>query len=128
MVAALLARKRALWWLAGALVVLRSAGFAFGAVDIDETDSVVFAAMMRDGGIPYVDFVEKKPLLFYLFWWPSAALPWGIWPTQVFALLWVLATCVVVGRAARRWTGDEAAGTAAMWLCAFAASCNVVSV
>ena len=54
------------WWmLLIAIVVLRSAGFAFGVLNIDESDYMVFAAGIAKGLLPYRDFVEIKPPLGY---------------------------------------------------------------
>jgi 4-amino-4-deoxy-L-arabinose transferase-like glycosyltransferase len=116
-----------LWLLLG-LALLRAPGFVFGVLDIDESDLVVMGRMIGKGALPYLDFVEKKPLFLYLFYVPGSIFGFEIWPTQLLGLLWVFATCVLVGRAAREWTGRRDVGIAAAWLAALASSCNVLSV
>lgn len=119
---------RGLAWLFLAVAIVRTPGFFFGPVDIDETDAVVLARMIGEGAIPYVDFAEKKPFLFYLFYAPAVLFGFSMWPMQILALLWSFATCVVVGRAARRLANSEEAGVAGAWLAALASAGNVISV
>lgn len=110
------------------LVILHVPAFVYGVLDIDESDLVVIGRLLGHGAIPYVDFVEKKPILLYLFYWPAAVFGFEIWPMQILGLLWLFATCLVVGSAAHRWTGRREAGVAAAWLCGLASSCNVLSI
>ncbi len=107
-------------WLLLPILAVRGAGFAWKALDIDETDFLVCARMMAEGAVPYVGFVEKKPILSYLFFAPAGALGFDLWPAQLLAVAWVLATSVVVGRAARRWLGGEEAEWAGAWLACLA--------
>ncbi len=103
-------------WLLLPIVAVRAAGFAWKAFDIDETDFMVCARMLAEGAVPYVGFVEKKPILSYLFYAPAGALGFDLWPAQLLAMAWVLATSLVVGRAAREWTGSDEARWAGAWL------------
>jgi 4-amino-4-deoxy-L-arabinose transferase-like glycosyltransferase len=128
MLLSFLARPRAAWLLLAAIALLRAPGLVFGVLDIDESDLVVAARAMADGGVPYVDFVEKKPPLLYLFYWPAAVFGWHMWPIQLLAILWTFATAWVVGRAARLVTSSPEAGAAAAWLTGLASACNVLSV
>lgn len=123
-----LASPRGAWLLLLAIVVLRAPGLLFGIVDIDESDLVVIGRILGEGGLPYVDFAEKKPLLLYLFYAPAALFGWQIWPMQVMAIGWCFATSLVVGRATRCFSGSIEAGAAAAWLCGLASACNVLSV
>jgi 4-amino-4-deoxy-L-arabinose transferase-like glycosyltransferase len=115
-------------WLFLAIVVLRAPGLVFGILDIDESDAVIIGRLMGEGALPYVDFVEKKPLLFYLFCTPAALFGFHIWPMQILAIGWCFATALVVGRTARRWSGSAETGAVAAWLCVAASAANVLSV
>src|SRR5437764_15123320 len=37
------------------------------------------------------------------------------WPVRILGVLWVFCTALLLGGAARRWTGSEEAGWAAAW-------------
>ncbi len=54
------------WTLLAAVLALRAAGFAFGVLNIDESDFLVFGAGLWKGLLPYRDLVEIKPPLGYL--------------------------------------------------------------
>jgi hypothetical protein len=107
------------WWLLP-IVAVRAAGFVFGAVNLDECDFLVTGRMLIDGAVPYVGFVEKKPPLAYLFYAPAAWSDLRMWPMQLLAIGWVFATCFVVARVAREWTGREDGGLVAGWLACLA--------
>ena len=112
--------------LLAAILVLRSAGFAFGLLNIDESDFAIIAKRMLQGALPYVDVVDIKPPLAYVAFLPAGLFgPASILPMHLLAVLWVLATALVLKRAARRWTGSELAGVAAAWLSVIAGSCEV---
>src|SRR5262245_59784719 len=96
-----LTRRATAGWLLFAIFLLRLPGLWFDALDIDETDTLIVGRLLGEGALPYVQVVEKKPLLFYLFYSPAAVLGWRLWPLRLIAVGWVLATCLVVGRAAR---------------------------
>lgn len=112
--------------LLAALLAIRSAGFAFGVLNIDESDYQLFGAAIARGELPFRDLVEIKPPLGYLLYLPGA-LGGGasLLPMRVFGLLWVLATALVLRGAARRWTGDALAGQAAGWLAILAGLCEL---
>ncbi len=120
------------WRLAALLLatvlLLRAVGLVFGVVDNDETDFLLVGKLMSIGGLPYVDAFDHKPPLLYLLFLPSASLTWRLWPMQLVAVLFVTVTCLVLERAATRWTGVRAAGVTAALGCALASACNVVSV
>jgi hypothetical protein len=128
MLLAQLTGPRASLWLLATIVILRAPGLLFGVLNIDESDLVVAARMMGEGALPYVDFVEKKPLLLYLFYAPAVLSGFEMWPMQILAILWCFATCRVVEATARAWTGRSEVGAVAAWLCALATNANVVSV
>src|SRR5678815_41278 len=105
-------RGRAAMLLFLVLVIFRIPAFVFGVMDIDETDFLVSARMMAEGAIPYVDVVEKKPVLAYLFYWPTTVFGFRLWPMQILSVCWIFATCWVLGRAAERWTAAHPNGRA----------------
>ena len=102
------------WALLCAIALLRLPGFAFGVLNIDESDFLVFGAGIWKGLIPYRDFVEIKPPLGYFTYALAGGL--SIWPIRVLGVLWVFATALLLRAAARRWTGSSEAGWAAAWL------------
>src|SRR5205823_1098715 len=122
-------RFRAVAALLAAIVALRSAGFVFGVLNIDESDFIVIAKRMLQGAVPFAEIADIKPPLAYVPF-TSAALfgGWSILPVHVLGVFWVLATCLVLGRAARRLTGSEVAAAAAPWLALLASQCEVPSV
>jgi 4-amino-4-deoxy-L-arabinose transferase-like glycosyltransferase len=110
------------------VLALRAVGLVYGVVDNDETDFLLIGRLMSVGGLPYVDAFDHKPPLLYLLFVPSAWVSWQVWPMQLVAIGFLTATCLVLERAATRWTGMRAAGIAAALGCALASACNVVSV
>jgi len=98
------------------LVIARLPGFVWGALNIDESDYLVFGKMWTHGALPYVDFAEKKPLLAYAFYAPSAVTGYAVWPVELLALAWILATAALIGAAVARWTDDRKTGWIATWL------------
>jgi hypothetical protein len=116
------------WMLAPLALVKLAAVLRAGIVDIDEADWSVAGRMLGHGAWPYVGFVEKKPLLSFLFYLPAAAAGSRQWVMQLVALGWIFATAVVVGRAAREWTRNDDAGRVASWLYALAACGSIPAV
>lgn len=102
------------WALLGAIFLMRLPGFAFGVLNVDESDFLVFGASILRGLIPYRDLVEIKPPLGYFTYALAGGLSIG--PIRVLGVLWVFATAMLLRAAARRWTGSEEAGWAAAWL------------
>ncbi len=113
------------WTLLAAVLALRAAGFAFGVLNIDESDFLVFGAGLWKGLLPYRDLVEIKPPLGYLTYALAGGL--SIWPIRVLGVLWVFATAQALRAAARTWTGSDEAGWAAAWLSLLAAIVEVPS-
>jgi len=111
------------------IVALRSAGFVFGVLNIDESDFAVIAKRMLQGAVPFAEIADIKPPLAYLPF-TSVAMFGGlsILPVHILGVFWVLATCLVLGRAARRLTGSEVAAAAAPWLALLASQCELPSV
>ncbi|HZR10014.1 MAG TPA: glycosyltransferase family 39 protein, partial [Myxococcales bacterium] len=111
------------------IAILRSAGFAFGLLNIDESDFALIAKRIVQGAVPYAEIADIKPPLAYLAFTPAALFGHlSILPVHILGVLWLFATCVVVGRAARRLTGSDLAGACAPWLTLLAALCDVPSV
>jgi 4-amino-4-deoxy-L-arabinose transferase-like glycosyltransferase len=123
-----LTTRRAYGLLLLCLLLLRLPGMIFGVVDLDEIEFLLIGRSLREGWLPYVDLVETKPLLAYLFYAPTALFGFAMWPIQLLAVLWSFATAVTVGRAARLWTDSAETGAVAAWLCGLAGTCNVLSV
>ncbi len=109
--------------LLAAVVLLRLPGFAFGVLNIDESDFLVFGAGIWKGLIPYRDFVEIKPPLGYFTYALAGGL--SIWPIRALGVAWIFATALILRSAARRWTGSEEAGWAAAWMSLFASLVEV---
>jgi 4-amino-4-deoxy-L-arabinose transferase-like glycosyltransferase len=110
-------------------VVLRSAGFCFGLLNIDESDFALVAQRMLQGAVPYLEVADIKPPLAYVAFVPAAMFGGlSIFPVQVLGILWVFATCLVLARTARRFTGDALAAACAPWLVLLASLCDVPSV
>jgi hypothetical protein len=105
------------------VLLLRAFGFHFGVTDNDETDFLIIAKVMQQGGLPYVDAFDHKPPLLYALYLPST---WHMWPMQLLAVFWVTATAVVLGLAAERLR--QGAGIAAAYLCVILSACNTLSV
>jgi 4-amino-4-deoxy-L-arabinose transferase-like glycosyltransferase len=79
--------------------------------------------------VPYAEIADIKPPLAYLAFTPAALFGQiSILPVHILGVLWLLATCLVVGRAARRLTGSDLAAACAPWLTLLAAQCDVPSV
>ncbi len=106
------------------LAIWRSVALIWGVMNIDETDFFVAARMFRIGALPYVDMVEKKPILAYLAYAPAALFGWHIWPLHILAIAWLLVTALVVCHAAARWTDDAECGWTASWIFVAAACCG----
>lgn len=102
------------------IALARSPGFLLGPLNIDECDLLIIGRQLGEGVLPYVGVVEKKPILGLLFYAPAALGGYRLWPMQLMAVAWVFCTCLVVGRAAREWTGREDVGRVGAWLACLA--------
>lgn len=108
------------------VVVTRLPGFAFGVLNIDESDFVLIGRRIVEGALPYVDIVDHKPPLTYLTYAFGGLFgPASMAPMRVLSIAWILGTLLLVERAAREWTGDELAGRAAAWLALLANFCEL---
>src|SRR5262245_13962085 len=82
--------------------VLRSASLAYEVMDIDEAHWTLTGRLVADGGLPYVDFVDRKPpLLFYLYAVLVAASGGNLIAIHLWMIVWVAATASVVRRLLR---------------------------
>jgi hypothetical protein len=118
-----------------ATLILRSAGFAFGILNIDESDFTVFGAALVKGYLPYRDLVDIKPPLLFLTYLPAGLFGgMSILPMRVLGVVWVFATAMVLRSAVRHWLIEkdpelaEDAGVAAGWLYLLALLCEVPSL
>ncbi|HEX9575106.1 MAG TPA: glycosyltransferase family 39 protein [Myxococcales bacterium] len=112
-----------------AAVALRSASFLFDILNIDEVHFGLLGRSILDGGLPYVDAIDIKPPLTYLAF-TAGGLFGGVslLPVHLLGVPWLVATCLVLREAARRWTGSEDAGWGAAWIALLANLCEVPSV
>ena len=98
-------------------------------LNIDESDFTLIAKRMLQGAVPFREIADIKPPLAYV---PFAAGALfgrlSILPVHVLGVFWMLATCLVLGRAARRLTGSELAAACAPWLALLASQCELPTV
>lgn len=114
------------WALAAVVVVTRLPGFAFGVLNIDESDFVLIGRRIVEGALPYVDIVDHKPPLTYLAFAAGGLFGHAsLLPMRLLSVAWLLATLLLVAKAAREWTGDDLAGHAAAWLALLANFCEL---
>lgn len=108
------------------VIVTRLPGFAFGILNIDESDFVLIGRRIVEGALPYVDIADHKPPLTYLaFAFGGLFGPASLLPMRVLSIFWLLGTLLVVEKAAQEWTSDELAGRAAAWLALLATFCEL---
>jgi 4-amino-4-deoxy-L-arabinose transferase-like glycosyltransferase len=119
---------RTIGWLAAMVLVLHASGMVFGVLNVDEVDFLLIARSMLLGGVPFVDAVDIKPPLTYVAFLPSAIFGLEIWPMRLVAVAWVMATALILKRAAQRWTGRKDVGWAAAFLSVLANIVDVPSV
>jgi 4-amino-4-deoxy-L-arabinose transferase-like glycosyltransferase len=95
-------RRKILFLIALAVVLVRLQTLWIETYSPDESNYAGGALVMLDGGVPYVDFVEKKPPLTYYFVYASFAL-FGPRMGAVHALtiVWVFLTALVLYRVVR---------------------------
>jgi hypothetical protein len=121
-------RDLPLAWLLVPLAFAKLSALAFGILDIDESDWSIAGRLLGEGVLPYVGFVEKKPILSFVFYLPAAIAGYRQWVMQLVALAWIFATALLAGRAAKEWTRSDDAGRAAAWLYALAACGGIPAV
>jgi hypothetical protein len=110
------------------IALLRVSVLIWGVANVDETTFFVFARMLREGALPYVDVVDNKPILAYLAFAPGGVTGWHLWPLHLLAMAWIFGTAVLLARAVELWTGDRAAGWTAAWLCTLATCCAIPAI
>lgn len=110
------------------LVVLRIPSFLCALSDPDEAHYLVMGRMLSHGSIPYVDVVDKKPILTYLFYAPAGYFGFSMVPMKILGVLWALGTCLILLRAGQLWQNDRRVGLAAAWLYALISSCNNLAI
>src|SRR2546428_10874535 len=96
------------WTLLAVIALLRLPGFAFGVLNIDESDYLVYGAGILKGLLPYRDLVEIKPPLGYLTYALAGDL--SIWPIPILCGRWVFCNALLLRRAPPRLAGRLAAG------------------
>ena len=138
---------RSLLALFAAAFALRSASFLFDVLNLDEVHFGLVGRSILDGGLPYVDAIDIKPPLTYLAYTAGGIFGGvSLWPVHLLGVAWLVATCLVLREAARRWTGREEpalpatggapqarstgddVGWAAAWIALLASLCEVPSV
>jgi hypothetical protein len=115
-------------WFLVPIVLVRTAGLVFGAVNIDECDFLLSGKHIAAGELPYIGFTLQKPLLAFFFYAPVALTGFHMWLMQLIGAGWIVATSLVVAKAARAWTGRDETGWAAGWLACLAQVACVPSV
>jgi hypothetical protein len=112
--------------LAAAVAVLRAPGFAAGIANLDECDFALFGRMVQAGAVPYRGVADIKPPLTYLAYHAAERLAGGpsFIAVHVLGAGCILATALLLGAAARSWTGDVRVGWAAAWLSVLAIVCE----
>jgi 4-amino-4-deoxy-L-arabinose transferase-like glycosyltransferase len=108
-------RRRTRLLLVAAVVAVRLQTLFIEVYNRDEACHVAHALVMLRGGVPYVDFVEKKPPLIYCFYWLAVAV-FGpdLRPIHLLTIGWVLATCLVLEALVRRSLPPPHAACAAL--------------
>ena len=109
-----LARRRE--WLILLLVALTTRAITLGnpIVHADEQFYLVAARLTTQGGWPYVDWWDRKPVGLFLLYLPPALLPWraAVFAYQAMALAAASGTAALIAALARR-TGAGAGATLA---------------
>ena len=115
-------------WLLLVTVILRLPGLVWHILGIDDSDFTVIARAMAAGAVPYRDVVDIKPPLAFVLYLPNAWFGNALWPVQVEAALFVVATALLLGVAARRTWGTERAAVLAACLALAAGLCEAPTV
>jgi 4-amino-4-deoxy-L-arabinose transferase-like glycosyltransferase len=115
-------------WLVVLTVIVRLPGFVWGILNSDDSDFTVIARAIAAGGVPYRDTVDIKPPLTFVLYLPNAWFGGALWPVQVEGALFVVATALVLGVAARRTWGSEPAAVLAAFLSLAAGLCETPTV
>jgi dolichyl-phosphate-mannose-protein mannosyltransferase len=110
--------------LCGFIVAMRATGPLFGLLDLDEGDMVVIGRLFADGGLPYLDFLEKKPVLLYVFALVGSPRGFSAVPMQLLAIAWTCATAWALERTVRASGGARDTARAAAWLYALTTAGN----
>jgi 4-amino-4-deoxy-L-arabinose transferase-like glycosyltransferase len=115
--------------LLAAAAFIRVSGLLFDVLNIDEVDFALIGRSVGEGHLPYAQLVDIKPPLTYIAFAPAALFGGlSLWPMHVLGILVTVATALLLGRAALRWTRDPVAAAAAPWLYLLATLCDVPSV
>lgn len=70
-------------------------------IQVDESDFSAQGALWAHGGIPYLDFVEKKPPLSYAFYALTFKLfSWNLTSVHLVMIVWISLTAIMAGRVA----------------------------
>src|SRR3989338_10736767 len=86
-----------------ASLFLRISGFSQTFLDIDESQFAGFAHVLMDGGLPYMDSLDTKPPLIYLFYALCFSIfgrysMWGVHLMGVFVAFGVALTLYKIAR------------------------------
>lgn len=74
-------------------IFLRSLSLKAEIIQVDESDFAAQGQLWVSGGVPYIDFVEKKPLLSYAFYAVVFAVAgWNMLAVHIFMLFWITLT------------------------------------
>ena len=87
------------------------------------------AKRILQGAVPYAGIADIKPPLAYLPYVSGALFGhMSVTPVHLLGILWLAGTFLVLGRAARRFTGDDLAGACAPWIALLASQCELPTV
>src|SRR3954447_24924415 len=84
-----LLREVPLVWALVPIALVKLAALVHGVVDIDEGDWSIAGRLLGQGALPYVGFVEKKPILSFLFYLPAALFGYRQCAMQIVSAAWI---------------------------------------
>lgn len=104
------------WILLGATIFFRMASLWTPLLDVDESQFVGYAQALLDGGKPYVDSVDTKPLGIYWFFAIILSLfgKYNMIAVHAVTILWVFITALYIGRITEKLYGYPTAFIAAL--------------
>jgi 4-amino-4-deoxy-L-arabinose transferase-like glycosyltransferase len=109
---------------------LRSLTLKAEIIQVDESDFAAQGQIWASGGMPYIDFVEKKPPLSYAFYAAVFAIAgWNMLAVHVFMLFWIALTAFglhkIAGIIGFARAGPWAAVMYVMWSVCFPATATL---
>lgn len=106
-----------------ATIALRAVGLGNAHIQMDEEFYLLVGARMLDGAIPFVDIWDRKPVGLFLIYAFAALFGKGVLAYQLLAMAFVIGTCLILYRMARRYADRTTAVLAAI---AYVAYLNIL--